>query len=91
MGGGHLYGFPVSDSDFDLRGARILLLQKVIGLGTSTTKPFGIHWMRSGEIEANLVTLNESFQLPYIPDLVTRRPSGPEKFTFADADVRENS
>jgi predicted nucleotidyltransferase len=47
----------------------------------------GIHLMRSGVIEANLVTLNKSFQLPYIPDLVTRKLSGPEKSTLADADV----
>ena len=27
----------------------------------------------TGEIEANLVTLNEAFQLPYIADLVARK------------------
>ena len=37
----------------------------------------GIHLMRTGVIEANLVKLNESFQLPYIPDLVTRKLSRP--------------
>lgn len=47
----------------------------------------GIHLMRSGVIEANLVTLNETFQLPYIPDLVARKLTGPEKSTLADADV----
>ena len=39
----------------------------------------GIHLMRTGEIEANLVTLNEEFRLPYIADLVARKLSGPEK------------
>lgn len=38
----------------------------------------GIHLMRTGRIEANLVTLNEEFQLPYISDLVARKLAGPE-------------
>jgi uncharacterized protein len=38
----------------------------------------GIWLMRTGEIDANLVTLNKSFQLPYIPDLVARKLAGPE-------------
>jgi len=38
----------------------------------------GIHLMRTGEIEANLVTLNEEFRLPYIADLVARKLTGPE-------------
>ncbi len=38
----------------------------------------GIHLMRTGEIEANLVTLNEEFRLPYIADLVARKLAGPE-------------
>lgn len=38
----------------------------------------GIHLMRTGGVEANLVTLNESFRLPYIPDLVARKLAGPE-------------
>jgi hypothetical protein len=43
--------------------------------------------MRTGVIEANLVTLNEDFKLPYIPDLVARKLAGPEKSTLEDADV----
>jgi hypothetical protein len=43
--------------------------------------------MRTGEIEANLVTLNESFRLPYIPDLVARKTGGPEQTTLSDADI----
>src|SRR5205814_1540048 len=39
----------------------------------------GIHLMRTGKIEANLVTLNEEFRLPYIADLVARKLAGPEK------------
>lgn len=32
ISGAHLYGFPSSDSDFDLRGAHVLPLKHVIGL-----------------------------------------------------------
>ncbi|MCA8992938.1 MAG: nucleotidyltransferase domain-containing protein [Planctomycetaceae bacterium] len=47
----------------------------------------GIHLMRSGEIEANLVRLNESFQLPYISDLIDRKIHGAEKQTLSDVDL----
>src|SRR5947209_2516242 len=43
----------------------------------------GIHLMRTGEVEANLLTLNEAtFRLPYIPDLVQRKLAGPEQPTL---------
>lgn len=184
ISGAHLYGFPSSDSDFDLRGAHILPINKVVGLDVAdetvedsrvieglemdivshdarkffklllkkngyvleqlysplvvqTTpeheqlkilargcitrhhshhyfgfaetqwklflkesprrvKPLlyvyrvlltGIWLMRTGEIEANLVTLNESFHLPYIPDLVGRKLAGPEQSALSDADI----
>jgi predicted nucleotidyltransferase len=47
----------------------------------------GIHLMRTGEVEANLVTLNEEFRLPYITDLVARKLTGPEKSILNDAAV----
>lgn len=47
----------------------------------------GIHLMRSGDVEANLLKLNEEFRLPYIADLVARKLAGPEKSTLVDADV----
>jgi uncharacterized protein len=47
----------------------------------------GVHLMQTGKVEANLVTLNERFKLPYIPDLVERKLSGPEKGTLDDADT----
>src|SRR5204862_4336299 len=47
----------------------------------------GIHLMRTGEVEANLVTLNEEFRLPYVADLVARKLAGPEKSKLEDADV----
>ncbi len=47
----------------------------------------GIRLMRTGVIEANLVTLNEQFKLPYIADLVARKLAGPEKSKLEDADI----
>ncbi len=38
----------------------------------------GIHLMRTGKIEANLVTLNEEFRLPYLPELVEKKMLGLE-------------
>ena len=46
----------------------------------------GIHLMRTGEVEANLLTLNTRFRLSYVPDLVARKLEGPEQSTLGDAD-----
>ena len=47
----------------------------------------GIHLMRTGVVEANLVHLNEEYRLPYVPELIARKLAGPEKSTLEDADV----
>jgi predicted nucleotidyltransferase len=47
----------------------------------------GIHLMQTGEIEANLVKLNEVFDIKYIPDLIERKITGKEKAILADADL----
>ncbi len=47
----------------------------------------GIHLMRTGEVEANLRTLNEEAKLAYIEELVQRKLSGPEKGNLPEADV----
>lgn len=48
----------------------------------------GIYLMRTGEIEANLVTLNENiFKLPYLPELIRRKLEGAEKGTLDEADL----
>ena len=47
----------------------------------------GIHLMQTGEVESNLVTLNESANLSYIDELVDRKRSGPEKGTLDAADL----
>jgi hypothetical protein len=184
ISGAHLYGFPSPDSDYDLRAAHVLSLERVIGLdvryetvecsrvidglemdivshdvrkffglmlkkngyvleqvfsplvvhttpehdelktiargcitrhhshhyfGFAETqwklflkesprrvKPLlyvyrvfltGIWLMRTGEVEANLLRLNESFHLPFIPDLVARKLAGPEQSQPSDADL----
>lgn len=48
----------------------------------------GIHLMRTGEVEANLVRLNEFHKLPYIVDLIARKVQGAESLTLADCDLR---
>jgi predicted nucleotidyltransferase len=48
----------------------------------------GIHLMRSGEVEANLVTLNANeFRLPHVDELVARKRAGAEQATLDDGDV----
>ena len=47
----------------------------------------GIHLMQTGQIEANLVTLNEQFQLSYLPDLIAQKCSGAEAETLSSKDL----
>lgn len=47
----------------------------------------GIHLMRTGEVEANLVRLNETFKLTYLQELIHRKISGTEKGTLDQADL----
>ncbi len=46
----------------------------------------GIHLNRTGEVEANLLHLNELAKLPYIDELVQRKITGAEQSVLADAD-----
>lgn len=47
----------------------------------------GIHLMRTGRIEANLVTLQDTFRLPQVPDLIARKLAGPEASVLPDGDL----
>jgi predicted nucleotidyltransferase len=47
----------------------------------------GIHLMRTGQVEANLVRLNEIAKLPYIRELIARKVGGAEKGRLDDADL----
>ncbi len=50
----------------------------------------GIHLMRTGEIEANLVRLNEEAQIQHIADLIDRKLTGPERSVLDDSDVESH-
>ncbi|MBM4041265.1 MAG: nucleotidyltransferase [Planctomycetes bacterium] len=47
----------------------------------------GIHLMRTGEVEANLLRLNEGFGLPFLTDLIARKVAGPEQSALDAADI----
>jgi predicted nucleotidyltransferase len=47
----------------------------------------GIHMMRTGEVEANLISLNEEAKLPYIDELVSRKVAGAEQSVLDDTDT----
>jgi predicted nucleotidyltransferase len=47
----------------------------------------GIHLMRTAQVEANLVRLNDTARLPYIDDLIARKLSGAEQSQLDGADV----
>lgn len=48
---------------------------------------FDAHGTLEGDVEANLVKLNETFCLPYLGDLIARKLAGPEQSTLDDADL----
>lgn len=47
----------------------------------------GIHLMRTGRIDANLVRLNEEYKLAYVPDLIERKVSGTERQRLDSAEL----
>ena len=47
----------------------------------------GIHLMRSGELEANLIQLNQEFKSQIINDLIELKLNGVERQTLANADL----
>ncbi len=47
----------------------------------------GIYLMRTGEVEANLLRLNDEFRLPHLAELIGRKTSGTEQATISDADL----
>jgi predicted nucleotidyltransferase len=46
----------------------------------------GAHLMRTGEVEANLVRLNEESRLAHVTDLIDRKLAGPEHSILNDTD-----
>lgn len=47
----------------------------------------GIHLMRTGEVEANLPVLDQTFRLPQLPELIARKTGGAEKGTLPEGDL----
>lgn len=47
----------------------------------------GIHLMQTGVVEANLVTLNQQFQLAYLDDLIAQKVTGTEKGELSATDL----
>ncbi len=47
----------------------------------------GLHLMRTGELEPNLILLNEAARLSYIPELIERKLEGSECSTLDAADM----
>ncbi|WP_339688414.1 nucleotidyltransferase domain-containing protein [Gimesia maris] len=47
----------------------------------------GLHLMRTGEVEPNLIHLNEEARLSYIPELIERKLEGSERSTLDAADM----
>jgi uncharacterized protein len=47
----------------------------------------GIHLMRTGEVEANLLRLNAQSRLSHIADLIDRKLAGPEASVLDDSDM----
>jgi predicted nucleotidyltransferase len=47
----------------------------------------GLHLMRTGEVEANLVRLYEEARLAHVADLVARKLAGPEQSAVGDEDL----
>ncbi len=45
----------------------------------------GLHLMRTGEVEANLLRLNEEFRLPQVADLIAAKSAGAEQQRLDDA------
>lgn len=47
----------------------------------------GIHLMRSGEVEANLIRLNEEYRMPQLAELIAAKTSGSEDARLAGGDT----
>jgi predicted nucleotidyltransferase len=80
----HYFGFAETEWKLFLKGSprRVKPLLYVYRVLLT-----GIHLMRTGQVEANLLTLNEEARLSFIPELVARKVSGGERCHLEDADV----
>ena len=80
----HYLGFANSQIKLHLkedprRVKSLLYIYRVILTGT--------YLMRTGQLEPNLLKLNEEFKLPYIPDLIARKQNGAERSLLERTDL----
>jgi predicted nucleotidyltransferase len=80
----HYFGFAETqwklfEKEYPRRAKPLLYVYRVLLTG--------IYLMQNGEIEANLLRLNEQFRLSYIDELVARKLNGKELSTLPDADL----
>lgn len=47
----------------------------------------GVHLMRTGEVQANLRSLNEEFRFAHIDDLILRKTNAPEKGSLEESEL----
>lgn len=78
----HYLGFARTQWDLFIKQPRVKALLYVYRVLLT-----GIHLMGTGEVEANLLRLNEVFRLTYVDDLVDQKVSGTEKGEMGSADM----
>jgi len=76
----HYLGFADTQWGFFEKHARVKYLLYVYRVLLT-----GIHLMRTGLLEANLVRLNEQFKLSHVSDLIMQKTTGQEKGALQDS------
>ena len=80
----HYRGFAKNQWDLFVRGDTYLVKPLLYIYRVLLT---GIYLMNTGKIEANLVSLNQEFKLPYLNNLVIKKMSESEKAILNNADI----
>ena len=80
----HYFGFAATEMKLFLKSEQprikpLLYIYRVLLTG--------INLMQTGEIEANLVKLNEKFKLSFLPELIEQKLTGKEKGELQNADL----
>lgn len=80
----HYFGFAATEMKLFLKSEQprikpLLYIYRVLLTG--------IHLMQTGEVEANLVKLNEKFKLTFLPELIEQKLTGTEKGWLQNADL----
>jgi len=82
----HYKGFFATQEKLTLKSAKPTAKSVLYLFRVAMT---GLHVLRTGQIEANLVRLNEDvFRLALIPDLVARKVHGAEKGVLSESEFK---